>query len=174
MRGYINANTNTNTNTYGDADSNTYTDTYTDTDTDTDADTYTHADTDPDAHRIANSVGSVSPSPSPSVSPSPTPSPTPVFPVQLGNISTRLSVGTGDSVLIGGFIITGNQSKNVIVRAIGPSLPLTGLLADPFLELHDDTSAIIAQNDNWMDSPDKQAIIDSQIPPSNDKQLRRS
>ena len=42
----------------------------------------------------------------------------------LGNISTRLRVETGDNVLIGGFIITGTQPKRVIVRAIGPSLPL--------------------------------------------------
>jgi hypothetical protein len=92
-----------------------------------------------------------------------------MFPAQLGNISTRLSVGTVDNVLIGGFIITGNDSKKVIIRAIGPSLPLSGLLGDPFLELHDHTGLIIAQNDNWVDSPNKQAIIDS-LPPSNDKE----
>ena len=88
----------------------------------------------------------------------------------LGNISTRLSVGTGDNVLIGGFIVTGTQAKKVIVRGIGPSLPLSGALADPFLELHDSTGAVIASNDNWMDSPNKQAIIDSTIAPSNDKE----
>ena len=88
----------------------------------------------------------------------------------LGNISTRLSVGTGDNVLIGGFIVTGTQAKKVIVRGIGPSLPITGVLADPLLELHDSTGAIIASNDNWVDSPNKQAIIDSTIPPTNDKE----
>jgi uncharacterized repeat protein (TIGR03803 family) len=88
----------------------------------------------------------------------------------LGNISTRLSVGTGDNVLIGGFIVTGTQAKKVIVRGIGPSLPLSGALADPFLELHDSTGAIISSNDNWVDSPNKQAIIDSTVPPTNDKE----
>jgi uncharacterized repeat protein (TIGR03803 family) len=88
----------------------------------------------------------------------------------LGNISTRLSVGTGDNVLIGGFIVTGTQAKKVIVRGIGPSLPITGVLADPLLELHDSTGATIASNDNWVDSPNKQAIIDSTIPPTNDKE----
>ncbi|HEY2711375.1 MAG TPA: choice-of-anchor tandem repeat GloVer-containing protein [Chthoniobacterales bacterium] len=88
----------------------------------------------------------------------------------LGNISTRLSVGTGDNVLIGGFIVTGTQAKKVIVRGIGPSLPLSGALADPFLELHDSTGATIASNDNWKDSTNKQAIIDSTIAPSNDKE----
>jgi hypothetical protein len=63
--------------------------------------------------------------------PTPTPGPT-----TLGNVSTRLRVETGDDVLIGGFIVDGTQPKQVIVRAIGPSLPLAGVLADPILELH--------------------------------------
>jgi uncharacterized delta-60 repeat protein len=86
----------------------------------------------------------------------------------LANISTRLRVETGDNALIGGFIVTGSQPKKVIVRAIGPSLPVGGKLADPVLELHDSSGATIAQNDNWKDSPDKQAIIDSTVPPTND------
>jgi hypothetical protein len=65
------------------------------------------------------------------------------------NISTRLPVGSGQSVLIGGFIIQGPIAKTVVIRAIGPSLPLTGALPDPVLELHDGTGAIIASNDNW-------------------------
>jgi hypothetical protein len=107
------------------------------------------------------------PTPSPSPSPSPSPFPTPI-PTTLGNISTRLRVETGDNVLIGGFIITGTQSKKVIVRAIGPSLPLIGVLADPILELHDLAGTLIASNDNWMDAPNRQEIIDSTIPPPND------
>ena len=89
-------------------------------------------------------------------------------PKALGNISTRLAVQTGDNVLIGGFIVTGSDPKNVIVRAIGPSLPVTGHLLNPTLELHDSTGAVIASNDDWVNSPDKQAIIDSTIPPTND------
>ena len=65
------------------------------------------------------------------------------------NISTRLPVGTDQSVLIGGFIIQGPTPKTVILRAIGPSLPLAGALQDPVLELHDGTGATIATNDNW-------------------------
>jgi hypothetical protein len=65
------------------------------------------------------------------------------------NISTRLPVGTGQNVLIGGFIVQGPSPKKVIVRAIGPSLPLAGALQDPFLELHDSTGAAIATNDDW-------------------------
>jgi hypothetical protein len=88
----------------------------------------------------------------------------------LGNISTRLAVETGDNVLIGGFIITGTAPKNVLVRAIGPSLPLVGALADPILELRDQAGALITSNDNWMDSPNKQEIIDTTIPPGDDRE----
>ena len=59
-------------------------------------------------------------------------------PSQPMNISTRMGVLTGDQVLIGGFIITGNDPKKVVVRAIGPSLGPFGIanpLADPVLEL---------------------------------------
>ena len=55
--------------------------------------------------------------------------------------------------MIGGFIIQGTQAKRVIVRAIGPELTQYGIpnaLADPNLELHDSTGAVIASNDNWM------------------------
>jgi hypothetical protein len=76
-------------------------------------------------------------------------------------------VETGDNALIGGFIITGTQPKRVIVRAIGPSLPLAGALADPILELRDSTGSLIRANDNWR--TDQQAeIIATGVPPSND------
>lgn len=76
-------------------------------------------------------------------------------PSQLQNISTRLRVLTEDKVLIGGFIINGTGPKSVIIRGIGPSLAafgLTGVLADPTLELHDSTGATIANNDDWKDT----------------------
>ena len=90
------------------------------------------------------------------------------LPTTLGNISTRLRVETGDNVLIGGFIIAGTESKKVLLRAIGPSLPLGGVLANPILELHDGAGLLLASNDNWMDSPNKQEIIDSMLPPPKD------
>ena len=91
------------------------------------------------------------------------------------NLSTRTRVDTGDNTLIGGFIVTGNTSKKVIIRAIGPSLalggtPLPNRLADPTLELRDNAGALIFFNDNWVDSPQKQQIIDSTIPPSDDRE----
>src|SRR4029450_6932665 len=80
------------------------------------------------------------------------------LPTRFGNISTRLNVGLDTNVLIGGFIVTGSGPKRVLLRAIGPSLPLSGVLADPVLELHNSKGATIATNDNWTDSPDRQEI----------------
>lgn len=86
------------------------------------------------------------------------------IPGTLGNISTRLRVETGDNVLIGGFIVTGTQPKRIIVRAIGPSLPLAGALPDPTLELRDSAGGLIRANDNWR-SDQEAEIIATTIPP---------
>jgi hypothetical protein len=61
-------------------------------------------------------------------------------------------VQTDDDVMIGGFIVEGSAPKTVIVRAIGPELTGFGVpnaLADPTLELHNSTKALIASNNNW-------------------------
>ena len=84
------------------------------------------------------------------------------------NISTRLSVGTGNNAMIGGFIITGTQPKTVIVRGIGPSLPVPGALADPVIEVHGSSGELLATNDNWNDADTRQQIIDSGLAPAND------
>ena len=79
----------------------------------------------------------------------------------LGNISTRLPVGSGDNILIAGFQITGSSSKQLVVRALGPSLAqfgLTNVLPDTTLELHDSTGAIIATNDDWQNGANSQSI----------------
>jgi len=72
----------------------------------------------------------------------------------VGNVSTRLPVGTGEGVLIEGFIVQGPQgsTKKIIVRAIGPSLipfGITDALRDPTLEIHDASGATVATNNNW-------------------------
>jgi hypothetical protein len=88
------------------------------------------------------------------------------IPVTLANISTRLRVETGDNVLIGGFIVTGAEAKKVIVRAIGPSLPVAGKLANPTLELYD-ASGLLLSNDDWKST--QQAEIESTgLQPPND------
>ena len=89
-------------------------------------------------------------------------------PSQALNISTRLAVETGDNVLIGGFIITGTQPKKIIVRAIGPSLPLAGALANPVLELHGPGAFATITNDDWRTGGQEADIIATTIPPSND------
>jgi mono/diheme cytochrome c family protein len=87
---------------------------------------------------------------------------------RLANISARLQVGVGEDVLIGGFILRGSPDKRVMIRAIGPSLSSSGIinpLADPILELHDSTGALIATGDNWADNANQQEIIDTGIAP---------
>jgi hypothetical protein len=74
---------------------------------------------------------------------------------QLLNVSTRLRVLTDDNALIGGFIVTGNAPKRVIVRAIGPSLTafgVAGALANPVLELHGPGGFSTITNDDWRNS----------------------
>jgi hypothetical protein len=100
--------------------------------------------------------------------------PAPAAPA-LVNLSTRLRVQTGDNVLIGGFILTGSAPKKVMLRGIGPSLvingqPLPGRLSDPTLTLFDGAGNSLATNDDWMNGPQKQQIIDSTIPPSDPKE----
>jgi hypothetical protein len=89
-------------------------------------------------------------------------------PVLLANISTRLRVQTGDNTMIGGFIVTGTEPKTVIVRGLGPSLPLPGALTDPVIEVHGSAGELLAMNDNWRDATTSQDIIGSGLPPSND------
>ena len=77
-------------------------------------------------------------------------------PAQAQNIATRLSVQSGENVLIGGFIITGpaGTTKKVAVRGIGPSLASFGIanpLLDPFIELHQSGGSVL-MNDNWKDA----------------------
>jgi hypothetical protein len=88
----------------------------------------------------------------------------------MGNISTRVEVRSGQRVSIGGFIIAGTAAKNVIVRAMGPSLAdagVQGSLADPILELRDSSGNLLGANDNWKETQE-QAIRDTMLAPTND------
>ena len=90
------------------------------------------------------------------------------------NISTRMPVESGDNVLIGGFIVTGNAPKKLILRAMGPSLragdgPLPGAMQDPVLELFAADGTLITSNDDWK-SEHQQAITDTSVAPSNDRE----
>ena len=71
--------------------------------------------------------------------------------VNVINASTRAFVGTGDSVLIPGFVVSGTGSLKLLIRAVGPTLTtfgVTGVLADPTITLYRGTTAL-ATNDNW-------------------------
>jgi hypothetical protein len=120
----------------------------------------------------------VSPTPMPTPTASPTPtatgspgaSATPA--AQAVNLSTRMRVDTGDNAGIGGFIITGNAPKHVIIRGIGPSLTNFGfssseVLADPTLELHGPSGFATVGNNNWRDTQESQ-IANSGLAPTND------
>jgi hypothetical protein len=90
----------------------------------------------------------------------------------LMNISTRARVGTGENVVIGGFIIGGDQPTKILIRGIGPSLAkskITNPLPDPMLELRGANGSLIVANDNWR-STQQREIIASKIPPSDNKE----
>lgn len=107
------------------------------------------------------------PSPTPFATPSATPTPTPP-PQYLANLSTRGNVANADEVLIGGFIISGDTNKLVVIRGIGPSLAQFGvaqLLADPTLELFDAAGNMVDENDNWTSLPP--GTVPANLQPSN-------
>jgi sugar lactone lactonase YvrE len=75
---------------------------------------------------------------------------------QLVNISTRASVGTSADVEIAGFVISGTQPMEVLLRAIGPTLSefsLSGTLAQPSLNLINAGSTTVATNTVWTSNP---------------------
>ncbi|HSV62526.1 MAG TPA: matrixin family metalloprotease [Chthoniobacterales bacterium] len=118
----------------------------------------------------ATSTPKPTPTPAPTATPTANPTSTPgTGASHLANISTRMKVGTGQNVLIGGFIIRGTQSKTLILRAIGPSLAaagVTNVLADPVLEVHDSAGNVVAINDDWRDGEMASQIQQSGIAPS--------
>jgi hypothetical protein len=91
----------------------------------------------------------------------------------LANVSTRAQAGTGDNVLIGGFIVDGGGSMRVILRAIGPSLEnvgVAGSLADPTLELFDGSGVSIGFNDDWKTGGQRNEIEQTGVPPANEQE----
>ena len=87
----------------------------------------------------------------------------PAVPEKLANISTRAFVDTGDNIVIAGFILGGqNGADRIIVRGIGPSLAVVGVinaLADPRLELRDSNGALLIADNNWQDNPAQAAQL---------------
>jgi hypothetical protein len=98
-------------------------------------------------------------------------------------------VRSGDSVLIGGFILAGSADKEVAIRALGPSLAGAGVpkvLRNPALELYNDSGILIAQNGDWttlqpgtvpvdlQPSDPAEAVIIANLPPGNYTAVLRS
>lgn len=86
-----------------------------------------------------------------------------------GNISSRGQVVSGNDVLIGGFIVGGSQAKEVVVRALGPSLAASNVanpLSDPTLELRDAAGNLVDSNDNWGNHPKAPQIQSENFAPT--------
>jgi len=88
----------------------------------------------------------------------------------LMDLSTRGTTSTGNSVLIGGFIIQGSQPVQVVVRCLAGSLASFGVsnaLFDSVIELYDVNNNLIASNDDWFTSNDAQTICSYRRDPPN-------
>jgi len=91
---------------------------------------------------------------------------------ELGNLSARADVETGDGILIGGLIVRSSFIQ-VLLRALGPELAnsnVAGVLSDPMIELHDSNGALLVANDNWRDAPDSPAIEATGLAPTDDRE----
>jgi uncharacterized repeat protein (TIGR01451 family) len=117
----------------------------------------------------ATATATATPTTTPTATATATPTATPS---QAVNLSTRTRVETGEKVMIGGFIITGNIPKSVVLRGLGPSLSrfgLTDLLLDPVIELHGASGNLIFRNDNWKDTQEAQ-ITATGLQPTDDRE----
>ncbi len=84
------------------------------------------------------------------------------------NLSTRGLVSPGQGALIGGFIVTGSDSKTVVLRALGPSLGqsgVTGTLGNPVIGLLDAGGQVVAANDDWQTAPGADEIAAEGLAP---------
>ena len=71
---------------------------------------------------------------------------------RLSNISSLGYVGTGASIMTGGFVIAGNSTETVLIRAVGPTLTKYGVanvLAQPSLKVFNSMGIVIATNTVW-------------------------
>jgi hypothetical protein len=99
-----------------------------------------------------------------------TPTPTPIPATRATNLSTRLLVGTGNDVGIGGFIVTGNGPRHLLIRGIGPSLSgmIPNTLSDPSLQVYGSNGCFqTLTNNNWRDTQEAE-IIGTGRAPGND------
>ena len=84
------------------------------------------------------------------------------------NVSTRTLDQSGNDPMIGGFILQGPKPKKILVRGIGPSLPITGAMSNPVLDLYDSSGTLLASNDNWISN--RIGILQTQAAPSSERE----
>jgi PKD repeat protein len=94
-------------------------------------------------------------------------------PAELGNLSVRAQVQTGDNVLIDGLILQGVTPKRVLFRALGPSVKVNGTtvpgaLPDPSMDVFDGNGTLLRTNDNWRDAPNMSEIELTGLAPGDD------
>jgi phospholipase/lecithinase/hemolysin len=92
-------------------------------------------------------------------------------PARAVNLATRVSVGDGEKIAVGGFIITGSDPKRVVLRGIGPSLQsrgISGALPNPTLELLNAAGTSLSVNDDWKQNPEAAEITALGLAPTND------
>jgi hypothetical protein len=94
---------------------------------------------------------------------------------KLANLSSRAFVGTGNNVVIAGFVLGNNQGiDRVVIRGLGPSLSAFGIsnvLADPTLELRDQNGTLIMVDNDWQDNAAQAAEITADgLAPSDSKE----
>ncbi|HZZ58406.1 MAG TPA: immunoglobulin domain-containing protein [Opitutaceae bacterium] len=74
----------------------------------------------------------------------------------LANLSGLARVGALGAALNAGVVIAGSQPKQILLRAVGPTLAefgLGGVLAQPRLTLFDQSGLVIATNTGWGHAP---------------------
>jgi hypothetical protein len=90
---------------------------------------------------------------------------------RLANLSSRGSVTSGDNVLIGGIIVgSDNPSGKVVLRGIGPSLPISDALPNPRLQVYNGNGVEIASNDDWQSDPGAAEIAADGLAPSDPRE----
>ena len=90
--------------------------------------------------------------------------PTPFSAQKVMNVSTRGVVSPGQGALIAGFVVSGNTSKKLLIRGVGPTLStfgVNGVLADPLLRIVRSDNVVVRENDNWEVGNDAMLIGDA-------------
>jgi hypothetical protein len=95
--------------------------------------------------------------------------------IELGNLSVRADVQTGDNILIDGIIMQGGNPKRILFRALGPSIqsggqPVPGRLQDPTMEVRDGNGGLLRSNDDWQQAQNASEIQATGLAPSNSKE----